>query len=467
MKQLGELCLNQQVVITPQLQQAIKLLQMSNLELQQKVQVIINTNPFIDYLDELNEDFESKEDNKNITDTYINTDIPDKKRSNEDSNYELYNIAYEKSLRNALIEQVNLSNFSATEKEIALFIIDNINENGYLTINPEDLKESIPFKCDISIINQILSKFHSFEPTGVGAKNLKECLCIQLDANYSAHPYYAITKKLVEMNYFSNKINHYKLLNKLKISKQQLHQINDLIKRLHPKPGLKFKNNFTQYIIPDIYVYKRNNTWKVSLNKNIMPNIGFNKIYYDLSNKYNNDQQGAEFIKKNMQEAKWFIKSIANRNETILKVSKCIVNNQIAFLEKGEIWMQPMILGQIAYEIGMHESTISRATANKYMSTPRGIFELKYFFSNSIKSKDGELCSSLAIQAKIKQFIAQENTHKPLSDKNLAGLLADEGINIARRTITKYREKLGIPSSTERRFNKSLNDIYLKEKADE
>jgi RNA polymerase sigma-54 factor len=298
----------------------------------------------------------------------------------------------------------------------------------------------------------ILHLIQSFEPAGIGARDLRECLALQLRRRESDDPIVRQALKMVEQDFDKLSARNYKaLMRKYKINEEQLRQIMALIQSLDPRPGGQLVEPAPQYIVPDVFVRKNEHgQWVVELNPDNAPKLRINSVYASLI-KRANDSADNVFLKNNLQEAKWFIKSLMSRNETLLKVAKTIVDKQIGFFEYGEEAMKPLVLADVASEVNMHESTISRVTTQKYMHTPRGIFELKYFFSSHVGTAAGGECSSTAIRAVIKKLIANENPKKPLSDSKIATLLNEQGIKVARRTVAKYREAMSIPPSNERK----------------
>ncbi len=498
MKPSLQLRISQSLAMTPQLQQAIRLLQLSTLELQQEIQEALDSNPLLEQEDSLNaqqSDTESSNEATSnsdeihdasqveTTDALTSESMPDELPvdSDWDDVYtpqipshagsgsgavgdgldQVYQGETSEGLYEHLLWQVELTPFSDVDRAIAISIIDGIDEHGYLTqscediltcvqnINQADLLSDEPIELDE--IEAVLKRIQHFEPLGVGARTLQECLLIQLNYLPEDTPWLTECKHIIQchMDLLGNR-DYRQLSRKTKLKEAQLREVMLLIQSLEPRPGNKIDQSEGQYVIPDVLVRKINNQWKVELNPDIVPKLKVNSEYLNLPTTTKNSSDG-QFIRTHVQEAKWFIKSLESRNETLLKVSKSIVERQIDFFEYGDEAMKPMVLNDIAEEVEMHESTISRVTTQKFMHTPRGIFELKFFFSSHVSTDNGGECSSTAIRALIKKLIAAENAAKPLSDSKITDLLADQGIKVARRTIAKYREALSIPPSNQRK----------------
>ena len=492
MKQTLQLRLGQHLTMTPQLQQAIRLQQLSTLELQTEIQEALDSNLMLE-IDEDNG--EGEEANRLETPASTETDGVEGDDTGEammetsatgesdipedlpvDSSWDdIYdNIASpassastsgadtrdfelsgntEESLHDHLRWQMQLTPFSDTDRAIAEFIIDAINDDGYLGISLEDIHQALEDELDIEIaeVEAVLHRIQNFDPPGVGARNLQENLLLQLKQFPLESPWLKPAQELVA-NHFELLANreYAQLTRRMRISEEELKQILHLIQSLNPRPGSQITATQPEYIIPDVIVSKRNGKWRVELNPDAAPRLRVNPHYASLIKQVHNSDDNT-YLKNHLQEARWFIKSLLSRNETLLKVATSIVERQTDFLEHGEEAMKALVLHDIAEAVGMHESTISRVTSKKYMHTPRGIFELKYFFSSHVSTTNGGECSATAIRALIKKLIAAENTNKPLSDSKLAAILGDQGINVARRTVAKYREALAIPPSNERK----------------
>ena len=499
MKQALQFRLGQNLTMTPQLQQAIRLLQLSTLELNTEIQDVLDSNMMLEVGEEgENTQSEStpassenndtpqneKSDSTNETNLEASSDVaasdtmPDDlpvdtswddiydsilpgttsaapTSYSADDQPEVYTSSTE-SMHDRLRWQLKMTPFSEVDAAIAEVIVDEINDDGFLQTTIEEITASLAelgddIEVEIDEVEAVLKQIQNFDPAGVGARDLRESISIQLhrQSNDVDLREYAIT--LVD-NYFDllAKREYPQLMRKLKISEDDLKDVIQLIQCMNPRPGGQENVNKAEYIIPDVTVKKVNNTWKVELNSDAAPKLRINSTYANMIKDVKNSDDNSS-MKNHLQEARWFIKSLLSRNETLLKVSHCIVERQKEFLEHGEEAMKALVLHDIAEAVEMHESTISRVTTKKYMHTPRGIFELKYFFSSHVSTASGGECSATAIRALIKKLIAAEMPKKPLSDNKIATILEDQGINVARRTVAKYRESLAIPPSNERK----------------
>jgi RNA polymerase sigma-54 factor len=453
--------LSQKLKMTPQLQQAIHLLQLSSLELFQEVQQKLYSNPLLE-LEENESDYKKESSSENTrsrdTDNFspnIEFEKPHELSSNGEFNSKTADVETVdpciSSLRNHLISQLNLVTLSEIEYLIGVSIIDSIDEKGMLITSAIEIQDLIGSSIKLEEVYDVLRKIQQFDPPGVGASSLTESFVIQLDQLPKETKYLSEAKELVS-NYSEYLKKHDKKLLK-KVSGFPLlviEQILVLLKTLSPYPGYNWDDNPIEYVIPDVKAFKLDGSWHVLLNGDLVPKLNINSKYEKLIKRGDNGEDN-DFIKKNLSEAKWFIQSIENRNDTLLKVASCIIEEQKDFLEKGAENMKPMVLKNIANKLDLHESTVSRITTQKYISTPLGVFELKYFFSSHIKTSNGEEFSSTAIRAILKKLIDGESAERPLSDNKLGSMLHDQGISIARRTVAKYRESLGIVSSSERK----------------
>lgn len=494
MKQSLQLKIGQHLTMTPQLQQAIKLLQLSTLDLQQEIQQALESNPMLD----VNEDSDSPEkpsDDNNAIDSTpeaevkpkettqdledlpadgdwqdnIPEDLPVDTRwddvyqsggatapSNSDTaeyDFDNNNSDYE-SLQDHLLWQLNLTRFSDTDRIIAMAIIDSLDHNGRLTNSIENIHADLAQDNEEIELDEAVAVLHAvqqFDPPGVAVKDLQECLSVQLNMLSAETPWLAEAKMVVNKHLalLGNR-DYAQLMRRTKLKEPQLKEVLELIQSLNPNPGETIAQNNTEYVVPDVFVKKVKDRWTVELNPDIAPKLRINPDYASLVKRADNSNDNT-YLRDNLQEARWFLKSLQSRNETLMKVATKIVEHQRGFLEYGEEAMKPLVLHDIAEAVEMHESTISRVTTQKYMHTPRGIFELKYFFSSHVSTDSGGECSSTAIRALIKKLIAAENPKKPLSDSKITLLLSDQGIKVARRTIAKYRESLVIPPSNERK----------------
>ena len=484
MKASLQLKMGQQLTMTPQLQQAIRLLQLSSLELQQEIQQALESNPLLELDEEQsdgdmdNSDDPSSNDSNSLehdsatvetSDALTQDSMPDDLPMDTTWD-EVYTVSSNSSsgvsreddmpfqgetsegLYEHLEWQKNLTPFSDNDLAIATAIIDAIDERGYLTQSCEDILEAMGDpETELDEVEAVLKRVQHFDPIGVAARNLSECLLIQL-AQYAADTPHIDNARLLIKDYLDLIAGRdfRQLMRKTKLKEDDLREAITLIQTLNPRPGLAIARSKDEYVIPDVSVSKKKGRWVVELNPDYMPKINVNQHYASMARSTTNQADG-QFIRGHLQEAKWFIKSLESRNDTLLKVTNCIVKFQQGFFEYGEEAMKPMVLNDIAEAVEMHESTISRVTTQKYMHTPRGIFELKYFFSSHVGTDDGGECSSTAIRAFIKKLVAAENQKKPLSDSKMAQLLAEQGIKVARRTIAKYREAMLIPPSNQRK----------------
>lgn len=487
MKQGIHLQLGQQLKMTPQLQQAIRMLQLSALELHQEIQTAIEANPLLELEeDEADESLAATEaaDNKDQDiqeldlehseylkdDLQVDTSWDDiyptsssgtasGTGSEDDDGWEARSTTPE-SLYQHLLWQLNLTHLSDADKAIAIAIIDALDERGYFTdslddiraaVQPFNLKPDDPLFPEDDEIIAVLHLLQHFEPTGIGARNLAECLTIQLNMLSADTPWRSQAIQLASKHLGLLESRDFdSLRRRTNLNDEQLTEVMQLLRSLNPTPGELISDRPAEYVTPDVLVSRRGKRWLVELNADSMPKVRINDHYASMIN-HTRREEDSSYLKSHLQEAKWFIKSLQSRNETLLKVATRIVEIQQDFFEYGEEAMKPLVLAEIAEAVEMHESTISRVTNQKYMHTPKGLFELKYFFSSHVTTDGGGECSSTAIRAIIKKLVAAENARKPLSDNKLAVLLNEQGIQVARRTVAKYREALRIPASSERK----------------
>ncbi len=479
--------------MTPQLQQAIRLLQLSTLDLQQEIQDALDTNPLLELDDTQEVIFETCPDNQPFTDDLLQPNQQDNLEAltgfeqfdasealaSTDMSAELpldttwddiysantghtgllsgdepfsYQGETKETLRDYLSWQIQLTPFTELDSAIAITIVDAIDDRGYLTISLEEIQESIGIEgVELDEIEIVLKRIQQFEPLGVGSRSLQECLLIQLAHYPKSTPFLTEARSLLNthMALLANR-DFRQILKATKLKESELKLIIDLIQNLNPRPGNFIASNEAQYLVPDVSVVKIENSWQVLINPDSVPRLKINRTYTELCKKSPLASDG-QFIRNHEQDAKWLIKSLESRNDTLLKVAQCIASEQQDFFEYGEEAMKPMVLNDIAQAVEMHESTISRITTQKFMHTPRGIFELKYFFSSHVNTDNGGECSSTAIRALVRKMVASENPVKPLSDSKIVTLLAQQGIQVARRTIAKYRESLGIAPSNQRK----------------
>ncbi len=494
MKQSLQLRLGQQLTMTPQLQQAIRMLQLSTLELQLEIQQALDSNLMLEM--EENEEQEQTEsleqlENEAAVETASAESVaeaeqefaePERSLESEsipdelavdsvwEDTYETsvagsapsadsgdrefeYGDTSSESLREHLLWQLHMTQLLETDMAIGEAIIDSISDDGFLSTSLEDLLESLlndhP-ELELDELEAVLHVVQNFDPPGVAGRDLRECLLLQLRFLSDDIPHLERAKELLDKHFELLARRDYTQLKRvLKTDEEELTQITQLIQSLNPRPGGQVSNSQPEYISPDVFVRKVKGSWRVELNPEAAPRLRINHQYAGMIKQMNSSDSTT--LKNHLQEARWFLKSLQSRNETLLKVATSIVEHQRDFLEEGEMAMKPMVLHDIAEELGMHESTISRTTTRKYMHTPRGIFELKYFFSSHVGTAEGGECSSTAIRAMIKQLVAEESPTKPLSDSKIVTILSAKGINIARRTVAKYREAMAIAPSNERK----------------
>ncbi|MDR3501150.1 MAG: RNA polymerase factor sigma-54 [Legionella sp.] len=461
MKPSLQLSIGQHLALTPQLQQAIRLLQLSTIDLQQEIQLIVESNPMLEATP--NEDKEDlppeaqSRGNDEPTDFQWSElyQISNKRHQFDDSDYNFDNLhCTTTNLQDHLRWQLALSPMSDVDRAIATALIDAINNDGFLSTSIGDLHASLNSEehpIDQEEIEAVRHRLQLFDPVGCASLNLAETLLVQLEQLSLETRHLELTKKIIlEDLDLLGQHNYKQLMKNHLVSETTINDVLRIIQGLNPKPGHLIHHDITEYIIPDLTVKKINNEWKVVLNQNVLPSLSINNQYASLIQRADNSADNL-FLKNNLQEARWFLKSIQSRQETLLKVARCIMEYQQGFLELGEEAMKPLILNDIASALEMHESTISRVTTQKFIHTPRGVFELKYFFSSHVNTDAGAECSSTAIRAMIKKLIAAENGKKPLSDSKIMLLLAEQGIQVARRTVAKYREAMGIAPSNERK----------------
>jgi RNA polymerase sigma-54 factor len=488
MKQTLSLKLGQQLTMTPQLQQAIRLLQLSCLDLRQEIQDALEGNPMLELDEEDGGDeptgspaeadrAESDgDDDLDGVDATLEGDVIDDlpvdtswdeiyqpapapapaAGDSESWDFETRN-APEETLQDHLLWQLNLTPMSDSDRVIAMAIIDTISPDGMLTTPVEELVTSLDGVVDEEAeiahaeVMAVLKQIQHFDPIGVGARDLGECLRIQLEQLPAGTPWLAESLTLVNEHLPLLASRDFAALKRrTKLGEEELGEVVRLIQTLNPRPGTTVAQEAAEYVVPDVMVSRKEGRWLVELNPDATPGLRINAGYAGLVKRADNSADNT-FLRDHLQEARWFLKSLQSRNETLLKVATRIVEHQRGFLEYGEEAMKPLVLNEIAEAVEMHESTISRVTSRKYMHTPRGIFELKYFFSSHVSTSSGGEVSSTAIRALIKKLTADENPRKPLSDSRIATILAEQNINVARRTVAKYRESMAIPPSNERK----------------
>lgn len=466
--------------MTPQLQQAIRLLQLSSVELNLEIQGALDSNMMLE-LDEddatelqagVPEPEDSELNGEEYPEAFAHESIPEELpvdtawediydattyHSQDGGPAEYYGQECEdngeRNLQRHLLSQLNLITLSVADKAIAIALIDAINDDGYLTLNLDEIRATLSTDLDTEPeeIEAVLHLIQTLEPAGVGARDLAECLSLQLAQLEPGTPWLTEARTLVNQHIQLLAAHDYRQLMKyMKLNREDLEHVIGLIQSLRPRPGSQVQEANAEYVVPDVLVKKAGDAWKVELNTDALPRLRINSHYAGMIRRADNSEDNVS-LKNHLQEARWFIKSLQSRSETLLRVATSIVERQRAFLEYGEEAMKPLVLHDIADSLGLHDSTVSRVTTRKYLHTPRGVFELKYFFSSHVSTEQGGTCSSTAIRALLKKYIQAEKPEKPLSDSKLVKLLSGRGIQVARRTIAKYRESLSIPSSSERK----------------
>ena len=453
-----QLKLGQSLTMTPQLQQAIRLLQLPVLDLNAQIQDALEENIMLEMEDLPDVPQTSNESTAEIEtiraedswQTRTNQQIQDGGWNGEGR--PITEIADEsgQTLHEHLFWQLEMEDFTPRQIIIGEAIIDSINDDGYLSIELDEVAGYLDEDTDVSSdeLEETLVKIQGLDPVGVAARSIPECLELQLRQLDASTPGLQLAIEIARNNLDLVANREYgELRRSLRTSEEGLHEALALVKSCNPKPGLAVSPASAEYVIPDVFVRKVDNRWQVEISPTGVPRLSVNQQYARLLR----GSGDHDVLRTQLQEARWLIRSLEIRNETLAKVATCLVSRQTDFLEHGDEAMKPMVLRDVAEEIGMHESTISRVTTNKYMHTPRGVFEFKYFFSSHLSSANGEDQSSTSVRAKIRKMISAENPAKPLSDSKIAHLLAEDGISVARRTVAKYREAMQIESSSERR----------------
>jgi len=479
--------LNQQLTLTPQLQQAIRLLQLSQLELEAELRQIAESNPLLEFSEDSTDNDNAEDgsfDDAPVVPTTPSTkssddsgpgddaEAPDwsdgpgdqpidfsgsagasSSRSNgsgDEEGFEPQNAAPE-TLHEHLMWQLNLTHMTPRQRTIATVLIDAVNADGYLSEGLEAVAAAIPadLKASLDEVDSVRHLLQRFDPTGVASLDLRDCLRVQLEQFDPDTPHIELALRIVDSELellARNDVS--KLARRLRAEAEDVAAASVLIRSLDPRPGAAMDPTPVEYVAPDVYARKDGGRWRVSLNPDCQPRLGLNQHYCNLIAQARGDD--ASWMRGQLQEARWLIKSLESRAETLMKVAEAIVRRQSAFLDYGPEAMHPLVLREVAEEVGMHESTISRVTTRKYIHTPRGTFELKHFFSSGVSTEDGGSASATAIQAMLRKLVDAEDTRKPLSDQAIAEELRRKGIQVARRTVAKYREAMRIPSSSER-----------------
>ncbi|MCC5864757.1 MAG: RNA polymerase factor sigma-54 [Wenzhouxiangella sp.] len=455
-----QLKLGQKLKLAPQLRQAIALLQLNRLELKEHIREILDTNPLLERSEDSGRE-DSERDQLDdggpeieIGDDYGFDDLPDGYSMASDApRYdEFVSDRAEVSLQQHLLWQANLAGFSETDSAIARAIIYALDEDGYLQDDLDTLRASLAPEYLVSRdeVAAVLERVQHFEPVGVACRDLRECLLVQLEARSASTAGLGLATYIVRHHLDTLAKQDPRLLVRATgFSEADVAEAIALIRTLNPHPCSRFGRDDENYIVPDVYVHPHEKGWRVSLNPDSDPGLRLNKMYTDLVRKSRGEDK--KYLKDRLQEARWLISGLEMRNQTLLAVTEAIVQRQHGFLDQGEVAMKPLLQREVAETVGVHESTVSRATTQKYVHTPRGTFELKHFFSVGVSGPGGEDVAATAVKAYLRRMIQDEPPGKPLSDQALVEALAARGIRLARRTVAKYREQLGVPGSAERR----------------
>ena len=477
MKQSLQLKFSQHLTLTPQLQQSIRLLQLSTQELNQELETLLQENPLLERADKNETGLDNPDgfvhfntpqetsapvQNENpqqgeLGEDYFESTNSSRWEENSAGSDDDTDYSFQESvpitLREHLRDQIKLMHSSQRDQTLAMLLVDAINDDGYLEQSLEDLAAMLTEDSDVDPmeLQTALRLIQHLDPPGVGARNLAECLSLQLQAMPAETPHRALAISVAEQHLPVLASRDYARLRRLlHCDDATLRMVQQLVTQLNPRPGAAFsKISSDHYIQHEIIVKKVKGIWVASLNDEVVPKLRINQLYANILKR--NRDSSSQYLMSQMQEAKWMIKNIQQRFSTILRVSQAIVDRQRNFIEHGEIAMRPLVLREIADELELHESTISRVTTRKYMLTPRGVYELKYFFGSHVATESGGACSATAIRALIKQMIGEENSKKPLSDNQITDVLSKQGIVVARRTIAKYRESLQIPAANQRK----------------
>lgn len=467
MKQSLQLKLSHQLALTPQLQQSIRLLQLSTQELNQEIGQMLQENPMLERGEEgvvssgegeapsqeaettTRDESDAVYEEMAWGDRHVSAGADD-----DDDDDRGYQQADEesRSLRQHLLAQVAMMHLSERDRQLLCLMVEALDEDGYLSLSLEELAEMVPAELDVDVDELLtaLRLLQSLDPPGVGARNLGESLRLQLNELPGDTPHLAQAKHLVSEHLDLLAEREYGKLKKLLgiADDRDFIAVRQLITSLNPRPAASFSSGKTQYVVPDVFVRKVKGEWVASLNPDAMPKLRINEVY---ANILRQNRGSSTQLTGQMQEARWLIKNIQQRFHTILRVAQAILDRQRLFFEHGEVAMRPLVLREIAESVGLHESTISRVTNQKYMMTPRGLYEFKYFFGNALATEAGGAASSTAIKALIRQFVDAENRGGPLSDNAISEMLSKQGFVVARRTVAKYREQMNIPPANQRK----------------
>jgi len=467
-----QLKLGQQLTMTPQLQQAIRLLQLPALELQAHIRELLETNVMLEPVDETDGTgaFEAQE-SESAPQPEETPERPQEStvevldegwgeqsvgaaetpwNSDDDERQQEFADASGQSLQEHLLWQLELAKLEAREFAIARAIVDSISDDGYLTESLEEIAGTLrpEIECEAAEVEAVLAGVQALDPPGVGARSVGECIELQLRQLDPATPGFNTAIQIARHHLeLVAEREHSLLRRELRATDEEIASALALVRSCHPRPGSTVSTGAAEYVVPDVFVRRTEHGWAVEINAATLPRVRLNSSYASLIGR----NASHASMRAQLQEARWLLKSLEIRHETLIKVARSIVERQTAFLEHGDEHMRPMILKDIAEAVAMHESTISRVTSGKYMHTPRGVFELRYFFSSQVEGADGSGTSSTAIRAKIRKLVKEEDIENPLSDGRIAELLSGEGIPVARRTVAKYREAMGIAPSNERR----------------
>ena len=476
-----QLRITQKLAMAPQLQQAIRLLQLNRIELRDYIQDLVETNPLLDHEENADQtdqadqadqeskdtslDYEESETGKTENEQdYSSDDFDDQQWQTEqdpwtdnagwsdDFSERQFEDTSSASLREHLLAQIRLAHFNEIDTAIATAIVYELDDDGFLADDIPVIRQALlpEIQVEEDEILAVLHRVQRLEPVGVASRSPGECIKVQLQAQPAGTPGAELAVRLTRdfLKLVANN-DYEEMRRETGATPENLKNALELIRGLEPRPGARFDNRRDEYLIPDVFVRRDGNEWVTTLSPESNPSLRLNKFYINLLRK--SGGKDAEYLRGRLQEARWLLSSLELRNKTLLKVSQCIVDTQKGFLEDGEIAMKPLILKDVSEQVGVHESTVSRATTRKYMLTPRGIFELKYFFSSHVRTLDGGTISATATKARILLLIENEPADQPLSDQEISHLLREGGICAARRTIAKYRESLGVGSSSERR----------------
>lgn len=457
-----QLKLGQKVKLAPQLRQAIALLQLNRIELRQTIREALDTNPLLERSEEVDidspqaEDADAGEDFEvEFGDDYGFDDLPEgySVTSGPAPNYdEFISDRSDESLQQHLLWQVNLSGLSETDEAIARAIIYALDDDGYLLDDLATLRASLAPEYLVSTeeVAAVLERVQHFEPVGVASRSVGESLLVQLRAMPANTPYLGLAVHIVERHLETlGKQDIRGLVRATGVSEREIQSALEVIRRCNPHPCSRFGRDDENYIAPDVYVHPAEDGWRVSLNPDNDPGLQLNDMYVRLAKQARGEDR--KYLNDRLQEARWLISGLEMRNQTLLAVTRAIVERQHAFFEEGDSGLRPLLQREVAESVGVHESTVSRSTTQKYAHTPRGTFELKHFFSVGIDTRDGQQVAATAVKARVRRLIGEELPGKPLSDQALADRLSESGIRLARRTVAKYREQLGIPGSAQRR----------------